>query len=607
MQEQQGQRPAEADADRSVVLVVDDDRDVRTTLVELLDAEAEFEVIACPNGQAATDVLDRRRVDAVITDLIMPGPSGLELIEWANARGLNPAWIILTGRAELSDAQAALRLGAFDLITKPLANVESLAVTLRNALRQRALERQRDQLLDEVRQRNDELERQVHQLNEVCQMLGEQARTINEDLERAELIQRALLPRVVPEFPDVSVNVVYRPSHKVGGDLYDVIRLSNRYLVTYVADAAGHGISAAVLAVLFRHRVPVIADIEQTPSEPAEALRAVNNALLAECSAPGLFVTAAYCLLDTHTGLLKIGSAGHPPLLLCRKNGRLERIEHTGPALGISEKVEFSQWEGQLAEGDRLFMYTDGLLESVSPAEPLELDALCHLLSDRHRCGQEVLNEALRRAEAHRQSFQEDDITALLVTTAAGQSSVDNGQLVRKLRRQRPAVEIQGVEILQGQGDGSAYFSIAGRADWTYSAAFHDACQAEMEAGRDVRLDLTDCEYLDSTFLGTILELVDRSSAAGVGLAIQGVRPELADKFAELGMNRVLDRFTADQKPPPPEMAPVQGTGGTGQQDFRRMLLAHEALADLNPQNRREFQGLLDGLRKELSEAEAER
>lgn len=79
-----------------------------------------------------------------------------------------------------------------------------------------------------------------------------------------------MLPRDLPETPGFAVDALYRPSRKVGGDLYDVIRVRPGHLVAYVADAAGSGVSAAMLAVLFKHRLQLT---------DAEAVRPLDRSL----------------------------------------------------------------------------------------------------------------------------------------------------------------------------------------------------------------------------------------------------------------------------------------------------------------------------------------
>ena len=317
------------------LLVVDDNQPIRELLVSALQPEG-FCCIETANGATqARQRLEERSFDVVITDIIMPDGDGLELMQWASEHCPGASWMVLTGNATVDTAVRALQLGAFDFINKPLDSLANLRKTVRHALEHRRLVAERDGLIAELKDRNAQLATHVERLKAACSMLDEHAETIRADLCRAAFIQQALLPRKAPRLEHHQIHAVYRPSENVAGDLYDVVRLDDRHLVLMAADAAGHGLSAAMLAVLFRNRLPMENPESGEILRPCETLRAVNRSLAAGLTAPGLFITAAYCLLDTESGLLHMASAGHPPLLLRRSDGSIERFLHTGPALGL--------------------------------------------------------------------------------------------------------------------------------------------------------------------------------------------------------------------------------------------------------------------------------
>ena len=363
------------------ILIVDDERAIRELVVDVLSGEG-YELLEADDGPAAQAVLAATPVDVVITDLRMPQMTGLGLMQWAQDKHPGSAWIILSGRGTFDDAVRAVQLGAFDFICKPMDVAESLPVAVRNALRQRRLAAERRRLHRDLADRNEQLARQVDQLQEACALLCEQAETIAQDLRRAELIQRALLPYVPPEMGAFSVDAVYRPSHNVGGDLYEVVRVNDRHVIAYVADAAGHGVAAAMLAVLFKNRIGTLDD-DRTPRAPAEVLASVNGALLAECGAPGLFITAAYFLLDMDTRQAVVASAGHTPMVLHRAGGGVEMIYHTGPALGLAPEARFAQKRFRFEPGDRLLLYTDGLYDAPEQSEALSAERIAGIVRDR--------------------------------------------------------------------------------------------------------------------------------------------------------------------------------------------------------------------------------
>jgi anti-anti-sigma factor len=143
--------------------------------------------------------------------------------------------------------------------------------------------------------------------------------------------------------------------------------------------------------------------------------------------------------------------------------------------------------------------------------------------------------------------------------------------------------------------------SIQGRGDWALSAAFHAECAAAIQAGREVMIDMTQCESLDSTFLGTIHELCERAEEADVGFRLQGVMPPVENLFEELGMKRVMDHMVPCMLPLPTRMQPLVKTEPDRASQALRLLQAHESLASLSERNRREFDPLLALLRQEIS------
>lgn len=594
-------------SEKAKILIVDDEEAVRRLLESVLSSVPEYEVTVTNDGLTAQELLQANTFDVVVTDLSMPGLSGLELMQWARRACPGATWIILSGRGTFRDAVKAIQLGAFDFITKPLAALSSLKVAVRNALAQRRMALERDRLTQTIANNNERLSSQVAQLKQACRLLYEQAETIDEDLRRAALIQRTMLPSSPPPLHGFAVNAVYRPSRKVGGDLYDVVQLDDQHLVVYVADAAGHGVSAAMLAVLFKHRLQLTREQSAEPTPPAEVLQAVNRCLLAECSRPGLFITAAICLVNTVTGEATIASAGHPPLALLRASGRVEKIEHTGPALGLEAEAEFDQVSVQLQPSDRLLLFTDGLCETGTAEAQLLDEQLEEALAHPDQEGQFLL-QALLDTFADRRGTgpQDDDVTVLLLTAARAESILDNGAPQEALPEPEPAPlpPRPVTEILIGTEGAWSVIQVQGRGDWTFSASVHDACIDELNAGRALTLDLSGCNHLDSTFLGTVQELVDHARTTEVPFEIQRISPEITLLFEELGMDRVLASITDEARPLPEEMAPLPSSTANDRRNQARILLAHETLASLNERNRQELTALIETMRKEVDRAE---
>jgi serine phosphatase RsbU (regulator of sigma subunit)/anti-anti-sigma regulatory factor len=585
---------------KPALLIVDDNEPIRKVLAHALREVRGLEIEAVGSAREARERLSERRFAVVITDISMPEEDGISLMQWAKEHFPGPIWIVLTGHGTLDSAVSALQLGAFDFIAKPLS-MATLRKSVRNALDQYLLRTERDRLQAQLEESNQRLREHVEQLEGACRLLGEHAETIQADLRRAALIQRALLPQAPPDTPGLSIHALYRTSETVGGDLYDVVRLDSRRLVLMIADAAGHGLSAAMLAVLFRNGVPLVDADSGEACAPREALEAVNCWLCRATAAPGLFVTAAYVLLDVEEGRASVASAGHPPLILQRRSGEVERIFHTGPALGLYPEVFFGQQEIRLDAGDRLLLHTDGLYDRRGGEPGTPSEAVVRAVEASDQAGISFLHRLACLGGPSPAAVEEalsDDVTVLMLSVAPGPSTLDNGAPVPV--PSRSAVD-EGVEILVGGDAHRTTLSVRGHAKWTQSAAFYEACLGALAMGGAVTVDLTLCEHLDSTFLGTIHELVEQAESRDVELRLQGVMPPVEDLFREVGMKRVMEHMVPVMLPLPSQMSPLVSEEEERRSQTLRILRAHEGLAALSESNRREFDPLLVALRKEIA------
>jgi anti-anti-sigma regulatory factor len=156
-------------------------------------------------------------------------------------------------------------------------------------------------------------------------------------------------------------------------------------------------------------------------------------------------------------------------------------------------------------------------------------------------------------------------------------------------------------EILMGSDTCRTCLSIHGRATWIQSAAFYDECDGLIDSGKDVLLDFALCDCIDSTFLGTIHELIDRAEQAKVELRLQAVLPPVENLFEELEMKRVIDYIVPTLLPLPNQMSPLVATRHSEQSQGQRVLRAHERLAELGDRNREKFGPLIEQLRQEVA------
>jgi serine phosphatase RsbU (regulator of sigma subunit)/anti-anti-sigma regulatory factor len=571
---------------RPKILVVDDDIIIRTVVERGLRDAGFTDIHEAEDGLAVKEYLANNTVDVVITDVIMPRLNGLELIRWAKKHYPDIVWIIQSGQDTFDTAVEAIQLGAFDFLVKP-PNLKELEISLRNALEHR-------QLVEEKKALHRSLEQRVDQLESLCRILGDQAEQINQDLRRAEIIQGALLPQVPPVMKRVSVHSMYRPGHFVGGDLYDVIALDENRIILYVADASGHGVSSAMLSVLFKQHLSKI--LEPGPAvNPAAILAEINDKLFRDIAAPGMFITAVYCLIDTRQATVDIASAGHTPIIFACSAGKSSLLERTGPALGLHADATFNEIHIDFRPKDRLFLYSDGLTDTVDdPAENIKV--LLKKLCANELTADSFLNDQFVNLPTT-SSYDRDDITMVLVEFSDGPSNFDNG-CKQADTETKPTMAALG-SLCYGELGESTAINIRGRGTYMLSHNFFDAVKDIIDAKRGLIIDLSGCDYLDSTFLGMIYDVVDKAKKAGIYVHLQSVNESVHRLFIELSMDLVLQNIHA-QAEPLPDMEPLLKTKPDEESMHRRILRAHDILVSLSNENRKQFQGIVDMLRKEM-------
>jgi serine phosphatase RsbU (regulator of sigma subunit)/PAS domain-containing protein len=243
--------------------------------------------------------------------------------------------------------------------------------------------------------------------------------------EAADALQASLLPRVLPDLPGMELAAAYMGATDgldVGGDFYDVYRVPGGWGLA-IGDVCGKGEEAAALTAAARHAIRVIAHWEP---DPAEVLKKANDIILAEASS-GLFVTAqtahlTWCGSTLHVTL---GTAGHPGPAILRSDGRIEMLGAGGLPLGLFPEAEPTSEGLDMAEGDLLFFYTDGLTETRSPDMTYFEERLAdELVTLAGRSAAEVVAGIQARAEAFAAGERRDDLTVLTlrVTGLPGES-----------------------------------------------------------------------------------------------------------------------------------------------------------------------------------------
>ncbi len=219
---------------------------------------------------------------------------------------------------------------------------------------------------------------------------------LRHQFEEVARVQRALLPRQIPDIAGIEIATSYLTSDEAGGDYYDFFRLPDGQWGVLIADVAGHGAAAAtVMAMLHAILHSLVSTPDARDATSPDGVMRYANARLLEAGLEGSFVTAFFAIYDPATRVMRYARAGHNPPLLKRPAGSGHGPTSTfldaggGPPLGLFEDYEVACEQIQLAAGDTLILYTDGITEAFNssremfgPARLMEAVGACPCAPD---------------------------------------------------------------------------------------------------------------------------------------------------------------------------------------------------------------------------------
>ena len=259
----------------------------------------------------------------------------------------------------------------------------------------------------------DELTHAMEAQRRVVAAKQEAERRTAHELEIAKHVQSRLFPQVLPPLNSLEYAGVCIQARKVGGDYYDFLDLGQGRFGFVIADISGKGIAAALLMANLQANLRSLCAIART--QPDHLLRSVNQ-LFCENTSDGAFATLFFGEYNDAERLLLYANCGHLPALVLRVDGSVIRLDATATVLGIFRKWECEVGECQLAPGDMLALYTDGITESFDTDgdEFGESRLVDSLLRHRALSPQPALAKIVDEVLHFSPQEQHDDITLIL-------------------------------------------------------------------------------------------------------------------------------------------------------------------------------------------------
>ena len=270
------------------------------------------------------------------------------------------------------------------------------------------------------------------------------------ELVAAARIQESLLPHRLPAIPGIRTAWIFHPCQELAGDNLDIIPLGDNHVGLYVLDVSGHGVAAALLAVIAQRLLspgPGRDSLLYRPRSGPRGARAADPARIVDPARvaqlldqrirphllPGQYLTLIYGVLDLGSREFRFASAGHWGPVHVPRHGPARLLHARGFPVGVMEDVDYEEHAVRLAPGDRLYLYSDGLPEATDPSgEQFDYPRiLATLVRFRHRpLGAGLAKLAERVQEWRGQPRLEDDLSVLAL-------EVDPGA---RARRERVAV-----------------------------------------------------------------------------------------------------------------------------------------------------------------------
>ena len=283
------------------------------------------------------------------------------------------------------------------------------------------------ELLEELVFKYAEAEKQLKHLNR--DLLWQQKR-IQQDLDAAADIQKSLLPHNTGIIDRFDVAWFFEPCDKIGGDIFNMIQLDDDHWAIYMLDVSGHGVPAAMVTVSVSQLMQLHTGflVQRSPGSsqeihiksPVEVLNALDREFPFDRF--NNFFTINYFILNTASGKLHYANAGHPKPVILRKTGALEELESNGPPIGIrslnlnDDQITFDEEQARLNPGDKVILYTDGLVEYYNEQEEFYGNDRFHnrLQELNGQSVKDIINESIRSLKSFGKNKKPaDDITLL--------------------------------------------------------------------------------------------------------------------------------------------------------------------------------------------------
>jgi sigma-B regulation protein RsbU (phosphoserine phosphatase) len=333
------------------ILTIEDDPGVRSGIVTYLE-DSGFEILEASDGQSGLDLVREQQPDVVLCDLRLPHIDGLKVLSTVTQEFPEIPIIIVSGVNQMSYAVQALKLGAWDFVTKPIQDMDVLERAVRRALERAELRRQNRMYREHLETLNQELEFALQQLEA--------------DEQAGRRLQFQLLPEDHWQFDGYIFSRRLFPSTYLSGDFVDYFAIDERHAGFYIADVSGHGAASAFVTIMLKTLIDQYCeacwrDADDSILHPERILTRLNADLYRQ--KVNKYITIFYGILDVVENRLTCCNGGQFPFPILRAAQEVECLEQRSRPVGLFEDAKFEGREFSLPDEFALLLVSDGVLE----------------------------------------------------------------------------------------------------------------------------------------------------------------------------------------------------------------------------------------------------
>ncbi|HRD48932.1 MAG: SpoIIE family protein phosphatase [Candidatus Competibacter sp.] len=385
------------------ILIIDDEKRTRENLAAYLE-DSGFQVFQASDGQAGIELCRREPPDLVLCDLRMPVMDGLQVLATVTREFPELPILVVSGVGGMSDAIQAIKLGAWDYVTKPIEDMAVLEHAIDHALERARLRRENREYREHLETANEQLRQTVRQLRE--------------DEAAARRIQFQLLPENDKVYRGYQFSRHLLTSQYLSGDFVDYFAIDGDHLGFYIADVSGHGVSSAFVTVMLksymgRYRELYRQNRDRGILNPAETLSRLNREIFG-CHMDK-YLTMFYGIINWSNHQLRYSSGGQFPFPILFDGERAGYVGKKSLPIGLFDFANYQTELLLLPARFALVLISDGILETLPQASLRDKQAF---LLETVSATELTIENLVQELGLDQSSFLPDDVTLLLIKRA---------------------------------------------------------------------------------------------------------------------------------------------------------------------------------------------